>query len=122
MVLAASVIFVVGLVDDVREMSAPAKLSGQIVAGTVLYLFGIDMLFFRVPFLSTTLVLSADLSTRRDGRVGRRQVANAVNLVDGLDGLAAGIVAIAAIAFFFMHTSSCTPGPFTPTALGSSFR
>ncbi|HUJ67498.1 MAG TPA: undecaprenyl/decaprenyl-phosphate alpha-N-acetylglucosaminyl 1-phosphate transferase, partial [Acidimicrobiales bacterium] len=42
LVLAASVIFVVGLVDDVRDMSPPAKLSGQIVAGTVLYLFGID--------------------------------------------------------------------------------
>ena len=50
LVLAASVIFAVGMVDDVREMSPPAKLSGQILAGTVLYLFGINMLFFRVPF------------------------------------------------------------------------
>jgi UDP-GlcNAc:undecaprenyl-phosphate GlcNAc-1-phosphate transferase len=98
-VLAASVIFVVGSVDDVRDMSPPAKLSGQIVAGTVLYLFGIDMLFFRVPFLSTTLVLSADLIPIMTVLwvVG---MANAVNLVDGLDGLATGIVAIAATAFF----------------------
>ena len=99
LVLAASVIFAVGMLDDLREMSPPAKLSGQILAGTVLYLFGIDLLFFRVPFVSTTLVLSADLIPVMTVLwvVG---MANAVNLVDGLDGLAAGIVAIAAAAFF----------------------
>ena len=49
LVLAASVIFTIGMVDDLREMSPPAKMSGQILAGTVLYLFGINMLFFRLP-------------------------------------------------------------------------
>lgn len=99
-VLAASMIFVVGAVDDLRDMSPPAKLSGQIVAGLILYLFGINMLYFRAPLLKTTLVLSADLIPILTVLwvVG---MANAVNLVDGLDGLAAGIVAIAATAFFF---------------------
>lgn len=113
LVLAASVIFTVGLVDDLREMSPPAKLSGQIVAGTVLYLFGISMLYFRVPFASTTLVLSADLVPVMTVLwvVG---MANAVNLVDGLDGLAAGIVGIAASAFFvyshqLVHTGTIAP-------------
>ena len=32
-VIAATVIFAVGLVDDVREMSPPAKLAGQVLAG-----------------------------------------------------------------------------------------
>jgi UDP-GlcNAc:undecaprenyl-phosphate GlcNAc-1-phosphate transferase len=120
LVLAASVIFVVGLVDDVREMSAPAKLSGQIVAGTVLYLFGIDMLFFRVPFVSTTLVLSADLIPVMTVLwvVG---MANAVNLVDGLDGLAAGIVAIAAIAFFFYAHQLVHTGTIYPDSSGQLF-
>jgi UDP-GlcNAc:undecaprenyl-phosphate/decaprenyl-phosphate GlcNAc-1-phosphate transferase len=113
LVLAASVIFTVGMVDDLREMSPPAKLSGQIVAGTVLYLFGISMLYFRVPFASTTLVLSADLVPVLTVLwvVG---MANAVNLVDGLDGLAAGIVGIAAAAFFvyshqLVHTGTIAP-------------
>jgi UDP-GlcNAc:undecaprenyl-phosphate GlcNAc-1-phosphate transferase len=99
LVLAASVMFAVGMADDLREMSAPAKFSGQILAGTVLYLFGIDMLFFRAPFFSTTLVLSADLIPVLTVLwvVG---TANAVNFIDGLDGLAAGIVGIAAAAFF----------------------
>ena len=99
LVLAASVIFTVGMVDDLREMSPPAKMSGQILAGTVLYLFGINMLFFRMPFAGTTVVLSADLIPVITVLwvVG---MANAVNLVDGLDGLAAGIVGIASLAFF----------------------
>jgi UDP-GlcNAc:undecaprenyl-phosphate GlcNAc-1-phosphate transferase len=99
LVLAASVIFVVGMVDDLREMSPPAKMSGQILAGTVLYLFGISMLFFRAPLSGTTVVLSADLVPVMTVLwvVG---MANAVNLVDGLDGLAAGIVGIASLSFF----------------------
>jgi UDP-GlcNAc:undecaprenyl-phosphate GlcNAc-1-phosphate transferase len=99
LVLAASVIFAVGMADDLREMSAPAKLSGQILAGTVLYLFGVDMLYFRAPFIGT-VVLSADLIPVMTV-IWVLGMANSVNLVDGLDGLAAGIVAIAAGAFFF---------------------
>jgi UDP-GlcNAc:undecaprenyl-phosphate/decaprenyl-phosphate GlcNAc-1-phosphate transferase len=99
LVLGASVIFTIGMVDDLREMSPPAKMSGQILAGTVLYLFGINILFFRLPFAGTTVVLSADLIPVLTVLwvVG---MANAVNFVDGLDGLAAGIVGIASAAFF----------------------
>ncbi len=98
-VVAAAVIFTVGMVDDLREMSPPAKMSGQILAGTVLYLFGVNMLFFRLPFAGTTVVLSTDLIPVITVLwvVG---MANAVNLVDGLDGLAAGIVGIASLTFF----------------------
>lgn len=112
LVVAASMIFAVGMVDDLREMSAPAKLSGQILAATVLYLFGVDMLFFRAPFIGT-IVLSADLIPVMTviWVVG---MANAVNLVDGLDGLAAGIVAIAAGAFFFYSHQLVSSGTIQP--------
>jgi UDP-GlcNAc:undecaprenyl-phosphate GlcNAc-1-phosphate transferase len=120
LVLAASVIFTVGMVDDLREMSPPAKLSGQILAGTVLYLFGINMLFFRVPFAGTTLVLSADLVPVLTVLwvVG---MANAVNLVDGLDGLAAGIVGIAALAFFFYSHQLIHTGTIVQESSGPLF-
>jgi UDP-GlcNAc:undecaprenyl-phosphate GlcNAc-1-phosphate transferase len=98
-VLAAAVIFAVGIGDDLRDMSAPAKMSGQVFAGTVLYLFGVTMLFFRLPLVGTTLVLSPDLAPVFTVLwvVG---IANAINFIDGLDGLAAGIMAIASAAFF----------------------
>jgi UDP-GlcNAc:undecaprenyl-phosphate GlcNAc-1-phosphate transferase len=98
-VLGAALIFTVGMVDDLREVSAPAKMSGQVLAGTVLYFTGLTMLFFRVPFAGTTVVLSPDLAPLLTV-VWVVGMANAVNFIDGLDGLAAGIVAIAAGAFF----------------------
>jgi UDP-GlcNAc:undecaprenyl-phosphate GlcNAc-1-phosphate transferase len=96
-VLGATVIFVVGLVDDLWEVSAPAKVAGQVLAGSVLYFLGVTMFYFRVPF-ADFVVLSRDLTPLVTVLwvVG---MVNAVNLIDGLDGLAAGIVAIAAAAF-----------------------
>ncbi len=97
-VLGATVIFGVGLLDDVREVSAPAKVAGQVLAGSILYLFGVTMLYFQVPFAGF-VSLSADLEPLITV-LWVCVITNAVNLIDGLDGLAAGIVAIAAGAFF----------------------
>ncbi|MHB8288044.1 MAG: MraY family glycosyltransferase [Acidimicrobiales bacterium] len=93
-VLAAATIFMVGLVDDLREMSAPAKIAGQVLAATVLYFLGVTMFQFKVPLFGF-VVLSPDITPLITALwvVG---IANAVNLIDGLDGLATGIVAIAA--------------------------
>ena len=96
--LAALAIFLVGLIDDVREVSAPAKTAGMVLAGGILTVAGISTVFFRIPFggiLSLTPDLSAFITVL--WVVG---MANAINLIDGLDGLAAGITGIAAGAFF----------------------
>lgn len=98
--LAAGVMFVVGAIDDVREVSPPAKVAGQILSGSLLSLFGVTMLYFRVPFASYDyIVLSPDLASLLTV-VGVVVLANAMNLIDGLDGLAAGIAAIAGLALF----------------------
>jgi UDP-GlcNAc:undecaprenyl-phosphate GlcNAc-1-phosphate transferase len=98
--LAAAVMVVVGAVDDVREVSPPAKIAGQVLSGSLLSLFGVTMLYFRVPFASYEyIVLSPDIASLLTV-IGVVVLANAMNLIDGLDGLAAGIVAIAAGAFF----------------------
>jgi UDP-GlcNAc:undecaprenyl-phosphate GlcNAc-1-phosphate transferase len=98
--LAAGVMFVVGLVDDVHEVSPPAKIAGQVLSGSLLSLFGVTMLYFRVPFASYEyIVLSPDLASLVTV-VGVVILANAMNLIDGLDGLAAGIAAIAGLALF----------------------
>ncbi len=97
-VLAAVVMYAVGFVDDVLEVSAPAKLAGTVLAGSVLTMAGVSIVFFRVPFWSL-VVLTSDLAVLVTVLwvIGMSQ---AVNLIDGLDGLAAGIVGIAAVAFF----------------------
>jgi UDP-GlcNAc:undecaprenyl-phosphate GlcNAc-1-phosphate transferase len=100
LVLAAGVMFVVGALDDFREVSPPAKLAGQVFAGSLLSLMGVSMLFFRLPFASTEyVVLSPDLAPLVTV-VTVVVMANAINLIDGLDGLAAGIVIIAGSALF----------------------
>lgn len=98
LVLAAIVIAVVGIIDDLRDVSAPAKMAGIVLAASVLVISGISILVFRVPFAGV-FVLSTDWSYLLSVLwvVG---MANAINLIDGLDGLAGGIVAIAAGTFF----------------------
>jgi UDP-GlcNAc:undecaprenyl-phosphate/decaprenyl-phosphate GlcNAc-1-phosphate transferase len=91
--LAAGVIFVVGVVDDFREMSAPAKVAGEFLAASILYFSGATMYQLKLPFAGF-VVLGPSILPLVTG-VWVFALCNAVNLIDGLDGLAAGIVAIA---------------------------
>lgn len=98
MVIAGLVIAAVGVVDDLRAISAPAKVAGQVLAAGILVLNGFLLLFFYLPRLGT-VSLGKDLAVPLT-IAWVLVVVNAVNLIDGLDGLAAGIVVIAAGAFF----------------------
>lgn len=101
------VIVVLGVVDDVRGLSPPLKLAGQILAAMLPVLQGIQIVHFGFPGLGV-VVLSPDLGIPLTVLVFVAMV-NAVNLVDGLDGLAAGVVAVAAGAFFaFAYGSSAS--------------
>ena len=110
-VVACSITFALGLLDDIRDISPPAKVSGLVVAAISLVWFGVTMFQFRVPFLDV-FVLSDDwvpLFTVL-WLLGMTQ---AVNLIDGLDGLAAGIVAIGA-GSFFIYSQDLTAGNLLP--------
>src|SRR5687768_115322 len=98
LLVGATTMFAVGALDDLREVSPPAKLAGQVFSGSLLSLLGITLLFFRIPFAGF-VVLSPDLSPLLTV-IWVALMANAVNLIDGLDGLAAGVVGIAGVAFF----------------------
>jgi len=94
--LGALVMFAVGQLDDLREVSPPAKIAGTVLSASILSIAGVSILFFRIPFAGL-LSLSPDMSTLLTVLwvIG---MTTAINYVDGLDGLAAGIVAIAAAA------------------------
>ncbi len=93
----ATMAYLVGLVDDVRELSPPAKIAGMLVASGLLAVGGVSIIWFRVPFLDV-FVLPYDLAFVATV-IWVLGMANAVNFIDGLDGLAAGIVAIGALGF-----------------------
>jgi UDP-GlcNAc:undecaprenyl-phosphate GlcNAc-1-phosphate transferase len=92
------VVLGIGVLDDIREVSAPARVFGVIVTGMILVTAGVTMFYFRIPFLGV-IQLSNDwvpIVTI----VWLLGMTQAINLIDGLDGLAAGIVAIGSTAFF----------------------
>ncbi len=93
----ATVACLVGLIDDVKDISAPAKTAGLSLAGVLLAVGGVSIIWFRIPFLDV-FVLPYDLALLFSV-IWLLGMANAVNFIDGLDGLAAGIVGIGAAAF-----------------------
>ncbi len=115
-ILAATVIFAVGLVDDLHEMSAPAKLAGQVLAGTILYFLGVTMFQFKVPFAGF-IVLSQSIQPLVTV-LWVVLLCNAINLIDGLDGLAAGVVAIGAGAFAVYGLRLVDLGVLSTTTVG----
>lgn len=95
-----SIIFLLGLVDDMKGLKAPVKLSGQLLAAGFVFLSGVRLEYFRVPLRDVgALSMSPDVSALAT-IAWIVIIVNAVNLMDGLDGLAAGITAIAAGTFF----------------------
>ncbi|HSZ37285.1 MAG TPA: MraY family glycosyltransferase [Acidimicrobiales bacterium] len=91
-VLAAGAMFAVGLIDDVRDMSAPAKMAGQVLAASILYFAGVTMYELKIPLAGFYLLTPGIIPLIT--AVWVIALTNAVNLIDGLDGLAAGVVAI----------------------------
>jgi UDP-GlcNAc:undecaprenyl-phosphate GlcNAc-1-phosphate transferase len=114
--IAAAIIFGLGLLDDVRDISAPAKVLGTVLAGSALVYYGVTMFYFRVPrvdvfFLPDEWVPFVTI-------VWLLGMTQAINLIDGLDGLAAGIVAIASGAFFLYSTELQSKGLLAKDSIG----
>ena len=59
--LGAGVMFAVGALDDLRDVSPPAKIAGMVLAGSLLSLFGVlDAVLPRALRRPGHVVLSAD--------------------------------------------------------------
>jgi UDP-GlcNAc:undecaprenyl-phosphate GlcNAc-1-phosphate transferase len=93
---AATLLLIIGLIDDRYELDALTKLAGQALSAGILLLFGIQVLWIPINGVITLPPSIGQLATVIIVLV----TINAVNFIDGLDGLAAGIVAISGAAFF----------------------
>ena len=93
---AAALITIVGALDDVYDLHPGIKLIGQIAAGVVLVSSGVQVDTFTFPFLHRVELgdLGGPLTV-----LALVVLMNIVNFSDGVDGLAAGVCAIAAVAF-----------------------
>jgi UDP-GlcNAc:undecaprenyl-phosphate GlcNAc-1-phosphate transferase len=93
-------IFLIGLIDDIKGLPAIIKLLGQIGCGIFVFAFGIRISpesFFSIsPNPTFGFYLSAIFTI---GWIVL--ITNTINLIDGLDGLAAGVAAIAGISISY---------------------
>jgi UDP-GlcNAc:undecaprenyl-phosphate/decaprenyl-phosphate GlcNAc-1-phosphate transferase len=98
----AAVIALVGVVDDVFDLSAPVKLVGQVGAALIPVLGGVRVDAFTLPFIGGFELdwLAYPLTV-----IGIVAVVNVINFTDGVDGLAAGVCAIAAAALAIIALS-----------------
>lgn len=91
--LGGLVIFLVGMLDDIYQLSPWVKLLGQAIAAAIAIYFGVVVSFVTNPFDGQLNLGYLSLPLTFLWIVG---ISNAINLIDGLDGLAAGVSAIAA--------------------------
>ncbi len=95
--IAAAVICLVGVLDDLYELSPLTKFAGQILAAGIAVALGVKMLWIPLPGRPISLDAASSVAITVFFIV---LCSNAVNFVDGLDGLATGVVGIGAAAFF----------------------
>ena len=87
---ASSLMLILGLFDDERELSIPAKLSIQVISTSILIFLGVRT---HIVYIGTP----ANLIITFIWVLG---ITNVFNLLDILDGLASGVAVIVSAAFF----------------------
>ncbi|MDD5310913.1 MAG: MraY family glycosyltransferase [Candidatus Omnitrophica bacterium] len=114
LVLGGSLVFLVGLIDDIKGLSALFRLIIQIIASAIIIKSGV-CLSFLPPTLWGDM---AEVSLTVFWVVG---ITNALNFLDGLDGLATGVSAIALACFLIIGILTGQPViiALTLAALGS---
>lgn len=94
--LAATVLVLLGALDDRFQLDSITKLAGQALAAGILLIYGVQLFWLPINGVISLPPSIGQLVTVVIVVV----IINAVNFIDGMDGLAAGIVAIAGAAFF----------------------
>jgi UDP-GlcNAc:undecaprenyl-phosphate GlcNAc-1-phosphate transferase len=127
LIVAATIVLLVGFADDIYNLNPWAKLSAQILAAVVAFsFFGIRIevlsnpagqsLVFTDPNLSLVLngyLVSINFIALLVTTIWLVGMTNTMNFVDGIDGLSGGIAAIAAAVMFFLAISPTINQPQT---------
>lgn len=115
LLIGATIIIITGMLDDMLEITAKAKILGQLSAAAVIVVFGdIQVEFINLPFGGTLEFGYFSIPLTILWIVA---ITNAVNLIDGLDGLAAGVSTIALITLSAMAIIIGNPFVASATAI-----
>ena len=99
LLIGGTLIVLIGLIDDYKNLPAKVKLLGQIAAACVVVYFDVRIDFITDPFGDFLYLEYLAAPATVFWIVG---LTNTVNLIDGLDGLAAGVAVIASITIFLV--------------------
>ncbi|MGM9994141.1 MAG: glycosyltransferase family 4 protein [Candidatus Avigastranaerophilus sp.] len=95
LLLGSSLIFLLGLIDDIYNLSAKFKFVIQISIATIVFLLGVKITAVFIPALGLVeipKILSYIITI--GWIVG---ISNAVNFIDGVDGLAGSVITISSV-------------------------
>ncbi|MHB0998048.1 MAG: MraY family glycosyltransferase [Armatimonadota bacterium] len=96
LIVSGAIIVTVGMVDDMRELSAKVQIASIIIASIVMMTFGVRIQFITNPFDNQNMIVLSSVVSYIITLAWMFGVTKTVDFMDGLDGLAAGIGAIAA--------------------------
>lgn len=102
-VIGATIILIIGLIDDIRGLSARVRLIGQAFAALIIISFGVRLSFLPNNLWGNTGEIILTL-------IWIIGIINALNYLDGTDGLAAGTAAISALFFSIISYQTNQPG------------
>lgn len=111
-IIGGCLIYILGIIDDIRRLPAKVKFMGQIAVACIMYMGDVRITFITNYFGEGNSQLGAVLCfvVTIIWIVG---ITNTVNLIDGLDGLAAGTAAIASLCIAYasyIHGTYLTSG------------
>lgn len=108
--LGGSLMFLLGLIDDIYNLNAKFKLFIQIAIATLVYLLGvkIDIIFnpfggvFELGLLSYPITILWIVG-----------ISNAINFIDGVDGLAGSVISVNSITLGIIAVSMIPANPIS---------
>ncbi|MDD4688934.1 MAG: MraY family glycosyltransferase [Eubacteriales bacterium] len=113
--IGATLIEIVGILDDIYDLKPLIKLVAQIAAALIVAVHGVTISFFTNPIAGG--MVNLDYLSIPVTVIWIVAITNALNLIDGLDGLAVGISSITAVSLF---TISIMMGDYTIALLSAA--
>jgi UDP-GlcNAc:undecaprenyl-phosphate/decaprenyl-phosphate GlcNAc-1-phosphate transferase len=102
------IIFIMGIIDDIKGLKPLTKLFWEIIAACVVILFGVKLEVLNIPFYHLIDLGYWGIPLTLLWLVA---ITNTINLIDGLDGLAAGVSSIIALSFLVLSIILNLPLP-----------